>query len=343
MRKLVSGLRLGFVLLCGQISFGVHLAYAEKALPVDDDFDLMAITVDNDLFVGNDDGYTNGFYLTLLDRSDESGYIPDADFWVAPLGWSLPMADVRRAVNVYSVGQTMLSPSDITIAVPPETELPYSALLAASNTYIVADDKIADRVSTTLGIVGPWAMGEQTQKAVHSVIGADEPQGWDTQLENELVFQLLRSRAWRAVSFYNDKVDVISSAELTAGTISSAADLAVTLRFGEGLLRSFPSTLLSSARLSNPIASDHGWFFYLGMNAGYSFNQIFTDGNTYRNSRSIPYKHEYVGVSTGLSFATRSWAFTFAFADSNLIGNEQDQEALENLTRFGTMTLAWRI
>jgi hypothetical protein len=162
-------------------------------------------------------------------------------------------------------------------------------------------------------------------------------------LENELVFQLLRSRAWRAFSFYNDKVDVISSAELTAGTISSAADLAVTLRFGEGLLRSFPSTLLSSARLSNPIASDHGWFFYLGMNAGYSFNQIFTDGNTYRNSRSIPYKHEYVGVSTGLSFATRSWAFTFAFADSNLIGNEQDQEALENLTRFGTMTLAWRI
>ena len=81
----------------------------------DDDFDWIAVTLDNDLFVGNDNGYTNGFYVTALDLSDNKGYTPTNDFWVWPLLWALDDSEIEGAVNVYSIGQTLLSPSDITI------------------------------------------------------------------------------------------------------------------------------------------------------------------------------------------------------------------------------------
>ncbi|MCH2158100.1 MAG: lipid A deacylase LpxR family protein [Oleiphilaceae bacterium] len=309
----------------------------------DDAFDWIAVTLDNDLFVGNDNGYTNGFYVTALDLSDNKGYVPANDFWVWPLLWTLGDSEVEGAVNVYSIGQTLLSPSDITIEVPAENELPYAGLLTFSNTYLTANVNTADRISTTIGIIGPWALGEETQKTVHKAIGADEPQGWDTQLENELVFQFHRSRAWRQLHFNDGRTDIITAASIEAGTISSSVEGMIALRFGQELERSFPTTLLSSSRLSNPVAANQGWFFYLGLNTGYLFNRIFTNGNTFRNSRSIPYDKEYLGASAGLTLAYQNWAFTMAFSDSNIIANSRDDEALENLTRFGTFTIAWRI
>ncbi|KZY64480.1 MULTISPECIES: lipid A-modifier LpxR family protein [unclassified Oleiphilus] len=148
----------------------------------DDDFDWIAVTLDNDLFVSNDNGYTNGFYVTALDLSDNKEYMPTNDFWVWPLLWTLDDSEVEGAVNVYSIGQTLLSPSDIMIEVSAENELPYAELLTFFNTYLTANVNTADRISTTIGIIGPWALGEETQKTVHKAIGADEPQGWDTQL-----------------------------------------------------------------------------------------------------------------------------------------------------------------
>ncbi len=37
-----------------------------------------------------------------------------------------------------------------------------------------------------------------------------------------------------------------------------------------------------------------------------------------------------------------NWSLTFAITDANIL-NRGDEEALENLTQFGTLTLAWRL
>lgn len=166
--------------------------------PVYAEIDWVSVTLDNDLFIGNDNGYTNGLYLSFFDVGSRSTKdMPNSDFWVAPLMWSMPKGDKLGAVNAYMIGQTMSTPSDITIANPDDNELPYSAVLALTNSYLAVTEKYADRVSTTIGIVGPAALGEEAQKFVHEIVDADKPQGWDTQLENELVFQFTRGRTWR--------------------------------------------------------------------------------------------------------------------------------------------------
>lgn len=304
-----------------------------------DGFDWFTFTLDNDVFVGKDNGYTNGVYFSLIDTPNDKT-LPTASFWVSPLVWSFPDNSPRATVNSYSFSQALLSPSDITISNPGPNELPYSALLSFTNTFISIDKDIADAASTQIGIIGPWALGKPTQKQVHKLVGADDPKGWDTQLENEIAFQLTRARAWRSWASEDNRIDIVTQAELNLGTINSSIKAGAQIRLGEALSKSYATTLLSASRTANPIATRSHWFVYAGLELGYVFNQIFADGNTFRNSRSIDYDPEMLGATLGITKAWQNWSLSFAIVDNNLIEKGQQEDALENLTRFGTLTIA---
>lgn len=303
----------------------------------------IAVTQDNDIFVGNDSGYSNGLYISFLDTSDTYDDMPSEDFWVAPLMWSMPKSNIQGTVNSYMLGQTMNTPSDITIAEPDVAELPYSALLALTNTYIVINSNYADSVATTIGIVGPAALGEQAQTLVHKAIGSSEPEGWDTQLENEIVFRFSRARVWRTWAAQSDTIDFLTNTSASLGTIRSSVNTGMTLRYGKNLLNSYATKLFSSSRTSNPAAVNNGWFIYTGIEAGYIFNQIFTDGNTFRDSNSIDYDNEYIEVSAGVAYSYNTFSVTYAVNDSNILSRENTIKTQQNLTRYGTLTLSWEL
>lgn len=313
------------------------------ALPLRAESDWASVTLDNDLFVGKDRGYTNGFYVSLYDTGDMFDRIVNHRFWVTPLMWSMPKDEIIGAVNAYKIGQTLSTPSDINIVVPGENELPYSSLLAFTNSYITVKPAYADMVSTSIGIVGPAALGEETQKLVHRFLGSDEPQGWGTQLENELVFQLSRGRTWRAWVSESGHLDFLPNAEFAVGTISSAVIAGITVRYGRDLDSSYATTLLNSSRTANPSAVNGGWYVYGGIQAGYTFNQVFTDGNTFRDSRSIDYDHDHVGAAAGIAYSWQNRALAFTVNDSDILRNGSGEETLENLTQYGTITFAWRL
>lgn len=311
---------------------------------VQSEIDWIGVTLDNDLFVGSDNGYTNGLYVSAFDVGQlSSDDIPTSDIWILPLRWTLPDHGVVSAVNGYTFGQTMSTPSDITIAVPDETELPYSALLAFTNSYVIVTNDYADRVSTTLGIVGPSAFGAESQKTVHKIIGSDEPKGWDTQLKDELVFLLSRARVRRNWVSDSGQIDILTYSELSLGTIQSAVSFGVGIRHGTRLGDSYATTLFNSSRSSNPAAIDGAWYIYGGINTGYVFNQIFADGNTFRESRSIEYDHEFIGVSAGFAYSWDSAALSFAVNNANIIQSSRSEETLDNITVYGTITLAWQL
>lgn len=314
-------------------------AYSTQA-----DVDWVSATLDNDLFIGNDNGYTNGLYIAIYDTSNVgSKSYPEEDFWVYPLMSTMPKKNIKGAVNAYSFGQTMNTPNDITIANPAANELPYSALLAMTNSYLIANDNYADLASTTLGVIGPAALGEEAQKFVHDVISADEPQGWDTQLGDELVFQFSRARAWRYWSNESNSIDLLTNASGKIGTIGSDVSSGTMVRIGKGLANSYATTLFNGSRTTNPVAINKGWYFYAGLQAGYTFNNIFADGNTFRDSRSIDYDREFVSFLSGFTYSWNSFSVTLSFNDNNVIQSGSTEEALKDLTQYGSISLAWRL
>lgn len=300
--------------------------------------DYISLTMDNDLFVGSDDGYTNGMYYSWYYVDKQPMALPEPGVLVKPLLWSLPDQTAKAAVNAYSLGQAMVTPEDITTENPDPNDLPYSGLLALTNSYLLINDHYADKISTSLGIVGPESGAAATQKFVHEVIDSDKPRGWDSQLDNELVFQFSRSRIWRSWVSESGNIDVLTAAEISIGTLESVVGSGAMIRTGSGLERSYPSPAFINSRTTNPLAISGGWFAYLGIGASYVANQIFTDGNTYRDSRSVELDHTQIGGVAGFSYSWDKLSITLAIEDLTLF-----EEQLEGIARFGTFTVAWRL
>ncbi|WP_231908802.1 lipid A deacylase LpxR family protein [Marinomonas sp. TW1] len=300
----------------------------------------VSATLDNDVFVGKDNGYTNGIYFSFYNVASRL----NPSLLVRPLLWSMPNGRVYNTINVNSIGQTLTTAEDITQEIPPDNSLPYSGLLKYTNAYVTVGPYYADWVSTSLGIVGPAAKGEQTQNGVHRAIGVKEAQGWDTQLKNEVVFGFSRGRAWRVLATSSDTMDLLVGGQVSLGTITSGLNAGVMLRVGQNLQDSYATVLLANSRASNPIGVNNSWFIYAGLSSNYIYNQIFTDGNTFRDSRSIDYDHNYNTFTAGITYSVGGHgALTFAYNSSFSEEETESSRQTEKLSRYGTLTLAWQI
>ena len=298
------------------------------------------LTVDNDLFVGNDDGYTNGLFFSEYQiRADNQGIeLPE---WIVPFSL-LPNTytnDYSTKVHAQTVGQIMMTPQDITISNPNQGTVPYSGLLFLNRSVLDVRADSADKFSATIGIVGPASLAGDSQEIIHEALDSDDPKGWGTQLDNEVVFSLSRGKAWRSWTSPKQKADVVTMVDAQVGTIESFVRTGVIVRYGEHLDNSYASALLAQSRASNPLSANGGWFVFSSVIFGYTFNQIFYDGNTFEDSRSVDYRHESLGLSAGVAYSIGDLSLTMAVYNLNAFEHKSD---LADASRFGTFTFAWK-
>ena len=109
--------------------------------------------------------------------------------WMDPVANWLPWGEGRRTVG-YDVAQGMFTPEDTDRSVPDPDDRPYAGILAFGLTLHVEKEHSYHGLKFVTGVVGPWSLAEETQNAVHDLIGNDKSQGWDYQLENEPIFNL---------------------------------------------------------------------------------------------------------------------------------------------------------
>ena len=302
--------------------------------------DWSSVSLDNDVFVANDSGYTNGLYVSWFDVGRNSGEKPQPLWPVRLLLWSLPDEATDYTVNAHTIGQMMVTPDDITLEDPDPNDIPYSGLLFYANCYMKIYPGHVDTVTTSLGVIGPASGAEQSQKLAHRLTGDDEPKGWDKQLKNEPVFQFARGRTWRGwVSGEGaGSMDILFTSDIKIGTLESSIGGSVMFRYGRGLSVSYPTAVLRSNRAANPLAIENGWYFYLGLGVRYYGNLIFTDGNTFQDSRSVDLDPTQIGAVAGISYSWDSFSLTLAVEDQTLF-----EDRYEGLSRYGTLTAAWRI
>jgi lipid A 3-O-deacylase len=304
--------------------------------------DWSSITVEIDFFVGNDYGYTSGIFYSWYDTADNNK--AEIGFLARAMKWSLTNRDPALAeVSIKTIGQSIVTPDDITLEDPPlpPDDLPYGGLLFYTDTWVRAYSDRAELIGATLGIVGEYSFAEELQTSIHEILDGDEPEGWDTQLNDEIVFQLSRAHVWRSWISSNGNSDILLGADAALGTLSSSAGVTAMYRYGRQLERSLATALLIHSRAANPVATRSGWFIYAGMNAHYLANHIFLDGNTFDNDgqESMEYENEAIGVTVGMAYAWQNHSLTFAFSDLNVT---EDNCQMEEYSRFGTLTFAWK-
>lgn len=331
-KNLKSVLVTSLVLCCVT---GPNLAQAEA--------DWFTVTMDNDAFSGNDNGYTNGLYVSWFDTADDNK--PEPGFLARAMMWSMPGSATARDVSIKTIGQTMITPDDIEEDPPilPPDDLPYGGLLFYSDSYAKIYETHADRISVTIGVVGENSFAEETQEFVHDVISSDEPCCWDSQIDDEVVFQVSRARFWRSWASDGGGADLLLGADVALGTISSSVGASFMVRYGTQLDRSFATALLTNGRTANPVATQEGWYLFAGARAGYLANQIFLDGSKSYDDDfdEIEYDEETIAVTVGLAYSWKEWSFTFAMNDLN-VNEDSDNDSAQEYSEYGTFTLAWK-
>lgn len=275
------------------LSAAVSCRIAAETVPdVPERGSTVSVVYENDTFYNRDSHYTNGVRFSWIPGS------------VATPRWAI---DIARAIpwfpregevlHGYSFGQNMYTPRDITLENPPQGERPYAGWLYGSVGLGVETGLQLDQVVLTLGMVGPASLAEQTQKAIHKLVNADDPEGWDHQLRNEPGLVLAWQRNWRALvatTFVGNQFDITPHMGATVGNILTYGNVGLTVRYGGNLPLDYgppriqPGLTGTSSFIPRP---GIGWYVFAGVEGRAVARNLFLDGNSFRHGYSVEKKH----------------------------------------------------
>lgn len=249
----------------------------------------LTLVVENDLFSNRDGHYTSGVRFSWVPGRNTS-----APEWavktarVAP--WFPERGEIRHG---YAIGQSMFTPRDITTPNPPLSDRPYAGWLYATIGLGAESGRQLDQFAITIGMIGPASLAEQSQKLVHQITSSREPQGWDTQLRNEPGIIVSYQRSWRrrvATNVFGNRLDFTPHLGAALGNVYTHANAGLTVRFGQQLPIDYgPPRILPGMPGPGDFspASDFGWYLFAGVEGRAVARNIFLDGNTFRDSRSV--------------------------------------------------------
>lgn len=303
-------------------AYSLNASQAVRKADCASDWHALSFTVEND-FRFSDRYYTNGLKLSYT----QSG----SDFWTSRLQFALLnlfAPDGAQAYESVSIGQAMYVPSDISTPNPPETYRPYAGWLYASFGAHVATRDTLDSFTVNLGVVGPISLAEDTQKLYHSVIDADWPMGWHTQIKNEPGIVLSYRHSQRLVRERIGALDfdAIGSAAADLGNVLTQGEVRAFMRFGKNLPYNFEPNRIDYSSGNDvawlPEGGVPDWHFYgfAGGAARFVGYDITLDGNTFAHSRSVTPKWlvgefiaglsaRYESVQLDLSYTLRTAEF----------------------------------
>lgn len=293
--------------------------------------------LENDLFFGRDRDYTNGIMLAWMSEPD---YAP---LWALKTARLLPFfPEDGKVRSSYAIGQNMYTPNDITDPNPPLDERPYAGwLYAAVGIVVETGEQQLDQFQLQFGVIGPASLAEQSQTFVHKVIGSEKPQGWDTQLKNEPGLVITYQRSWRALvstEINGFSIDMTPHIGGALGNVYTYANAGATMRFGWNLPNDYGPPRIQPGLPGSGFFEQNdvfGLYFFAGLDARAVARNIFLDGNTFRDSRSVDKEPLVADAQVGVALTIHDarLAFTHVFRSHEYKGQTGDDE-------FGAISLS---
>ncbi len=305
------------------------------------DAGFFTLTMENDMFgSGEDRNYTNGTRLSYFDYGTK---IPD---FVKVLEKFIPTFTLNETSSItYSIGQNMYTPSDITLTNPPADERPYAGFLYGSVGLSSLSHNHIDELEIALGVIGPLSFAEQTQEVVHDIVNADDPSGWDNQLHNEPGIILSWNRLWPTAytqDFNNLHSRFIPLTGVTLGNVYTygSAGLMWQLTPKDTSWQSLPPRVRPAIPGNGYFMTPDNrlsWSIFAGAEARIIGQNIFLDGNTFRDSPSVDKKHTILDLNLGAttSYGRAQLAYTLNWRSKEY--KHQDEPSL-----FGSFSIGYR-
>ncbi len=307
-----------------------------------EDKNYISLAIENDsLGGGTDRFYTSGVRFSWFNVNTP---VPEG---IDTLADMVPTFDLNETTSTFfSLGHNIYTPEDIKIAGPQPDDRPWAAWLYGSLGIATFTDNHIDELELTLGVVGPEALGEQTQKFIHTHISnSATPRGWDNQLDFEPGAILSWQRRW-PVAFNYKMGDYFLRAEpninISLGNVYTYAGTGMTFVFGpyQGYFQDTPPRVRPSMPGTGFFETpdqDWSWHAFAGFDLRAVGRNIFLDGNTFTDSPDVDKKPLVGDVSAGVAFTYDDYRLSYSI---NGRSQEFDGQGAESV--FGALTLTTR-
>jgi hypothetical protein len=313
------------------------LATAQPARAVDGpDAGTLTFVLENDTFARNDSDYTSGIALSWIPANTKA-----PEWAVSAARWLPWFPEEGRLRHGYAVGQSIFNPGDWSLATPPLDDRPYAGWLYGTIGLGIEKDRQLDQVALTVGVVGPASLAEPAQNFIHQIQGLDEPQGWDTQLANELGVVLMYERSWRSATKTmrgGFKADVAPSVGAALGNVYTYANAGLIVRFGSELPNDYGPVRIQPGIPGSGVFTPterFTWYLFAGVEGRAMARNIFLDGNTFEDSRSVE-KEPLVGdFQVGFAMSWRKARLSYSY-----VLRSREFEAQSGNTRFGALSIS---
>lgn len=329
---------IGAALLLAWASLSPAVAQSDGARKADP-AGSFSISYDNDLFAGTDRYYTSGLQLDWRSPSEN----PPA--WLAWLtrrpSFLFPEGGAPRWG--LSAGQSIFTPDDTTRRNPDARDRPYAGWLHGSVSLVSSTATEFGGLELQVGVVGPSALGRQAQNGVHRLREIPRANGWSYQLKDEVGVNLILSRQWRfnqELGWGGLSAGLVPSMTGSLGNVLTYASAGLVFRLGNNLAADFgpprSRPAISGSAFFEP-GEGFSWYVFAGIEGRAVARNIFLDGNSFQDSRSVERIPGVADVSLGavlmLSGARLAASYTF---------RSREFEAQPRAAQYGSISLSVR-
>lgn len=278
---------------------------------------ILSVVIENDSIGSQtDNNYTSG---VRFNYTDVGGDFPELSRTIDKIVPTFKINDTTALY--YSFGQNLYSPRDTARRTPNLNDRPWAAFLYGSMGMVTLTDNHLDEVEATLGVIGPAALGKQTQRFVHKyVTDSPEPKGWANQLENEPAAILAWQRSWPM--FVNGHVgknfwSIKPYTGVTLGNVYTYGDVGIGMRLSpaDSKWQDMPVRVrpaMPGTGIYEVPENKWSWAVFSGVEARAVARDIFLDGNSFSSSYSIDKKPLVMDATAGVAFTYQQYRLTYS-------------------------------
>ncbi|HXP97493.1 MAG TPA: lipid A deacylase LpxR family protein [Telmatospirillum sp.] len=244
------------------------------------------------------------------------------------------------------LGQSIFTPKDLTLKPPDPRDRPYAGWLYVGTSLLQETNRrMLENLEIDIGVVGPGALGRQTQNDFHQFIGVAQAKGWSHEIQTEPGGMLTYERLWRVslIGDGNNGVDIVPQLGGTAGNVMTYGDAGALLRIGKNLQADYGPARIRPAMSgtdyfdASHLDGDLGFYVFAGTQGRIVGQNIFLDGNSFRPSPSVNKKIFVADLQAGFSlFWSSAWRI-----DISGVRRTREYEGQTSPDVIGTATLSF--
>lgn len=285
----------------------------------------ISIISDNDAFFNSylDRYYTAGNSIRYTSKEkdyycENVKYLGDNQLKRSNLWWlgkvSLIMS---QHVTRWEMGitQEMYTPRIKQAPVPGVADYPYAGYLYLSLGILNRNANTEERIQLNLGVVGPAALAQTAQDAIHVVFGlGGRLPGWETQISNEPIFNLHYQITKKFYIFNTQYIsaDILPSISASLGNAHIDAGVFARVRLGYNLDTDFGVTKINHSIDSAPPHSDKfSIYAFAGAGGKFVIKNIFISGNTFERGTGLDLQRFTYELEGGVAMAIKGFRISY--------------------------------